>query len=282
MTSSKTNLIVILALAAGLVSAQAASAKGPGGSGGSHFNSARMMSSSSSSSFAKSAKLNNNFVKSNQLSSNNFVKSNQLNSNFIKSDKFKVSPIKKDLLVNKNGNLKIDLSKSKKIDPKFDKNFCKKDFCWFDKYCYWNKHCYPWYFGCSYPWYSCYDYCYPTYCSTSYLTSPIYVTPSYVSSITVLPTAEPARVRVALGSVLLVNGQAFGDKAGGARLRVSGMALPIEIVEWTPSAVKVRLPQVELAGTTAADIEVIRPDGSMASKTTIELMPVAEQLALNP
>ena len=45
----------------------------------------------------------------------------------------------------------------------------------------------------------------------------------------------------------------------GARLQFSGMLLSIEVVEWTPSAVKVRLPQVELTSDAIADIEVLRP-----------------------
>ena len=39
------------------------------------------------------------------------------------------------------------------------------------------------------------------------------------------------------------------------------------MLEWTTNSVKIRLPQVELASATKADIEVVRADGSLASKT---------------
>jgi hypothetical protein len=95
-----------------------------------------------------------------------------------------------------------------------------------------------------------------------------------------MPNSLPTRTTVAVGSILLVNGQAFGDKAGGARLRISGMAMPIEVLEWIPAGVKVRLPQVEITGNTPADIEVLRGDGSLASKTAVTLTASPEQLAL--
>ena len=74
-----------------------------------------------------------------------------------------------------------------------------------------------------------------------------------------------------VGSTLLVDGQTFGDKPGAARLRVSGLSLPIEVLEWTTSSVKIHLPTVELTSATKADIEVVRADGSLASKTAVEL-----------
>ena len=69
----------------------------------------------------------------------------------------------------------------------------------------------------------------------------------------------------------MVNGQAFGNEAGGARLSINGMAMPIEVLEWTPAGVKVRMPQLEINGVTPAEIEVFRGDGSLASKTPIDL-----------
>jgi len=84
-------------------------------------------------------------------------------------------------------------------------------------------------------------------------------------------TTEAPRPKVNVGSTLLVDGQTFGDKPGTARLRVSGLSLPIEVVEWTTSSVKIHLPTVELTSATKADIEVVRADGTLASKTAVEL-----------
>lgn len=82
---------------------------------------------------------------------------------------------------------------------------------------------------------------------------------------------ETLRPQVNVGSTLLVDGQTFGNKQGAARLRVGGAALKIEVIEWKSSAVKIRLPELALDSTTNADIEVVRADGSLASKTGIEL-----------
>lgn len=82
---------------------------------------------------------------------------------------------------------------------------------------------------------------------------------------------ETPRPQVNVGSTLLVDGQTFGNKQGAARLRVGGAALKIEVIEWKSNAVKIRLPELALDSTTNADIEVVRADGSLASKTGIEL-----------
>jgi hypothetical protein len=92
--------------------------------------------------------------------------------------------------------------------------------------------------------------------------------------------SEPALPKVTVGSTLVLDGQEFGRDQGVARLRVSGLSLPIEVLEWTASSATVRLPDVELAGALKAEIEVLRADGSLASMTGIELTPAAETLAL--
>jgi hypothetical protein len=93
---------------------------------------------------------------------------------------------------------------------------------------------------------------------------------------TTAPVVEAPRPKVTVGSTLLVDGQTFGDKPGLARLRVSGLSLPIEVLEWTGSSVKIHLPTVELTSATKADIEVVRADGSLASKSAVELSAATE------
>ncbi len=91
---------------------------------------------------------------------------------------------------------------------------------------------------------------------------------------------EPALPKVTVGSTLLVDGQVFGEEQGVARLRISGLSLPIEVLEWSNSSAKIRLPEVEVTSVTKAEIEVLRADGSLASKTGIELTAAETQFVL--
>jgi len=86
---------------------------------------------------------------------------------------------------------------------------------------------------------------------------------------------------VAIGSILTLDGQSLGDERGIVRLKVSGIALPVEVLDWNASIVKVQLPQLDLAGAMKAEIEVLRADGSLASKSAVELTPATNRLALN-
>jgi hypothetical protein len=235
----------------------------------SNISSSKFSASKFNTSKLNTTKLNASTFKLNKNNTNN-SSSNHSNISTLSSKKVDLSQVfkkqsnnntsLKDISLNKKNVTKINtLFDNKKSDKKIDffskdKNFCKKGKC-FD----W---CYPWYFGC-YPSYGCYNYCYD-YCYPTY-------TCSYSESIPAVPVVEPTRVRVVLGSLIMLNGQSFGGQPGGVRLRLNGMALPIQVVEWTPNAVKAQLPQIELTGLTLADIEVVRPDGSLASTTPVEL-----------
>jgi hypothetical protein len=91
---------------------------------------------------------------------------------------------------------------------------------------------------------------------------------------------EVARTNVPAGSTLLVDGQNFGTKPGSARLRIGGGFLKIAVAQWTPKAVKVSLPKADQAGSTDADLEIVRADGSIASRTAVEVTST-EQVAAN-
>lgn len=82
------------------------------------------------------------------------------------------------------------------------------------------------------------------------------------------------------GSTLALDGESFGGEQGAVRLRINGMALPVDVLEWQGNSVKIELPTLELAGAMKAELEVMRADGGLASKTTIRLMPAASGLAL--
>jgi hypothetical protein len=266
MITSTTKLIAAFAISAGLLIPGTTLAKGgPGKSGGSASNRSSVQKSMSN---FNSFKLNSNVNKSLNLGHSNSIsgiskKPVTLSQSFKKQDfNFKKVDINKD---HKNSPLGISVNSLKKDNHK--DLFCKKDNkCWSD---WWfsKNHCYPYYFGCYYP---LYDYCTPTYTTCNYT----------CSSLEMLPSVQPNRTLVAVGSSLMVNGQAFGTSPGGARLRISGMALPIEVLEWTPAGVTVRLPQIEITGVTPAEIEVFRGDGSLAAKTPVELTASPNQLVL--
>lgn len=251
MFTSTTKLIAALTISAGMLASGSAFAKnGSGNSGSNHSQSQGQKSTSTFNTF----KLN-----SSNSSSNNGSNSTSISKKPITlSQTFSKKDSNKD---HKNSTLGISLN-SMKSDHK--DSFCKKDKCWFDSCC--SKCCYPYYFGCYYPIYDCYDYCVPTYTTCSY---------------TVVPNVQPSRTLVAVGSILMINGQTFGNQPGGARLRINGMAMPVEVLEWTPAGVKVRLPQIEIAGVTPAEIEVIRGDGSLAAKSPIDLTGMPGQVAIN-
>jgi hypothetical protein len=91
---------------------------------------------------------------------------------------------------------------------------------------------------------------------------------------------EPTLPRVAIGSTLMLDGESLGDEKGIVRLQMGALALPVEVIEWTTSSVKIALPKMELGSPVKASLEVLRADGSLASKSGIELTPAATRLAL--
>jgi hypothetical protein len=260
MFTSTTKLIAILAVSAGLLATSSAFAKNGSGNSGSNHSQSQSQSQKNTGTF-NTFKLNSSNSNSNNSSNSTSIskKPVTLSQNFSKNDS------NKD---HKNSTLNISLNSANSMKNDHKDSFCKKDKCWFDSCC--SKCCYPYYFGCYYPIYDCYDYCTPTY-----------TTCNYTVSVPLVQNVQPARTPVAVGSILMINGQTFGSQPGGARLRINGMAMPIEVLEWTPAGVKVRLPQIEIAGVTPADIEVIRVDGSVAAKSPIDLNGMPGQVAFN-
>ena len=92
---------------------------------------------------------------------------------------------------------------------------------------------------------------------------------------------EKSLPRVAIGSTLMLDGESLGNEQGIVRLRIGGIALPANVVEWSASSVKVELPKMDLSRPVKADLEVLRADGSLASSSAIELTPAATRLALS-
>jgi hypothetical protein len=93
--------------------------------------------------------------------------------------------------------------------------------------------------------------------------------------------SEPERVSVPTGSTLKLEGEKLGSEAGVVRLRISGVAMPVEVVEWSADSTKVRLPKLDVTDATKAELEVVRADGTVASTNAISLTSAAGSVAAN-
>ena len=67
---------------------------------------------------------------------------------------------------------------------------------------------------------------------------------------------------IASGSTLKIDGQSLGEEEGQVRLRVSGLALPVSVVEWSADSAKIRLPEFDVTTATEAELKFIRDHGS--------------------
>jgi len=95
------------------------------------------------------------------------------------------------------------------------------------------------------------------------------------------PTIDPTIPSVAVGSTLLVEGQAFGPEKGTVKLHFGNVSLPVEIIEWTATAAKVQLPKLDVSAPTTADLEITLANGTLATKSTLRLSPGTNQVVLN-
>src|SRR3954452_559661 len=163
MFTSTSKLIAAFAISAALLTSNAAFAKNGSGKSGSGGGSNHIQSHITTGNL-NTFKLSTTNINSSNHSTNINKLSGISKKPITLSQSFKDS--NKD---HKNSTLGISLS-SMKSDKHSKDLFCKKDKCWFDS-CY-SKCCYPYYFGCYYPIYDCYDYCVPTYTTCSYTVVP--------------------------------------------------------------------------------------------------------------
>jgi hypothetical protein len=83
------------------------------------------------------------------------------------------------------------------------------------------------------------------------------------------PTDRPLP-SIVIGSIMTINGQPLGDGRGTVRLIVNGSPVALEIVEWSATAAKVRVP-ADLPAGAKAQIEILRADGSVVAKDAVQL-----------
>jgi hypothetical protein len=83
------------------------------------------------------------------------------------------------------------------------------------------------------------------------------------------PTDRPLP-SILIGSIMTINGQPLGDGRGSVRLIVNGSPVTLEIVEWSASEAKVRIP-ADLPAGAKVQIEILRADGSVVAKDAVQL-----------
>jgi hypothetical protein len=75
------------------------------------------------------------------------------------------------------------------------------------------------------------------------------------------------------GGEILLAGEGFGPEPGRVLVQVGGQELDGEILGWYDLGVRVRLPNVALAGPTAADVIVVRGDSAAANPLRVTMSP---------
>jgi hypothetical protein len=93
------------------------------------------------------------------------------------------------------------------------------------------------------------------------------------------PTDRPLP-SIVIGSVMTINGQPLGDGRGTVRLIVNGSPVALEILEWTATAAKVRVP-ADLPAGLQVQIEILRADGSVVAKDAVQLAAAQKVAAAN-
>ncbi len=314
MKTSSLKMITIFATVASLLVGHVALAKNGGGGGssshssGSHSSSNYSSGSSKLSGGVKTSSNNSSKMSSTNKTSSNSGKTTKSNNNKTTSTNGsktgKTSKTDSGKTAS-NGGTKKDGKNHGEKHSKHDKS-CFSDYCHSSYGCY-SSYCNPRY-GC-YSEYYCPSDCEPYYCETSNgePSYPVYsdrVAPveeqipaagpatdevEGTVSETSLPadtTAavgddEVARTKVPAGSTLLVDGQEFGSKPGSARMLIGGGSVQVAVVEWTANSVKVNLPKADQPGTANVDLEIVRADGSIASRTSLEVNSVEEVASNN-
>lgn len=111
---------------------------------------------------------------------------------------------------------------------------------------------------------------YPSY--PTYNSAPVYVTPTYTTTVVSAPATPVASDPVILAiepaanaeGQLVIRGQNFGAQPGQIALSLGGVQLGLEVVEWTANTIRVKMPAVQVAQGTTSTFSVARADGAMS------------------
>jgi hypothetical protein len=97
------------------------------------------------------------------------------------------------------------------------------------------------------------------------------------------PNADPSNGQlpsIQIGSIMAINSPQLGENRGTVRLIVNGSLVPLEILEWSPTGAKVRIP-ADLPAGLQVQIEILRADGSAVAKDPVQLAAAPKMAAAN-
>jgi hypothetical protein len=89
-----------------------------------------------------------------------------------------------------------------------------------------------------------------------------------------LDILPPADNSIPSGAVISLAGEGFGLQPGQVRMRLGGLELLGQIVNWGPLGIQVKLPELALAAPALGELLVIRHDGQHAPVLPIKVLPV--------
>jgi len=78
---------------------------------------------------------------------------------------------------------------------------------------------------------------------------------------------------VAAGGELIVAGEGFGPEPGKVILHLGNIEMDAEVLGWYDLGVRLKMPDLPLAGATKADLVVIRGDGAAANPLSVTVNP---------
>ncbi|APZ95802.1 IPT/TIG domain-containing protein [Fuerstiella marisgermanici] len=96
------------------------------------------------------------------------------------------------------------------------------------------------------------------------------------------PVQPPADVpEIEVGQRVTIDGKSFGSQTGRVVVMIGSLPLEARIVEWTSTEVTAVLPQLPLAETARANVQVITAYGHTADQLTVDLVPGRTQTVDN-
>jgi hypothetical protein len=92
------------------------------------------------------------------------------------------------------------------------------------------------------------------------------------SAIRFSPPAEPQIPQVPVGTQLKLDGDGFGATPGSVWVKIGTIRLRATIVDWTPQSAVIKLPELDLAAPTPAELLVMTSEGHQVEQADVQLV----------